>query len=374
MPMKKTPRPYYERFRKDVIGVYIGALVMVLGYLVFSQYTQGWQWSLQSPSIWLIIGWSILAGGSLVWGMIAGFRQRTRKIAAGNHIFELSHPKPIKVTTHHYQVNKEVLQQVLPATYQGDIEAASRVTPGTDGRGFSVPLEVLEPGGVDAHGFHSLEGGSQGYIITRGKTQVIHMGVIDVIPHTLELVDHTKVPTEVITHLKQTRTNFRENISPIYEIGPLDGGVEDWLASSPAAQSAVLRNIQFDGLATLFMDRLETLLFSSKNSSKLKEAWKLDPKNAIRLAFNEWLKAQPQLLVAMGNGEAGADYWRSYALSLLSELNRTNASLETKQETLWERDQHELGQAKKRNRSFGAPPTQAPNYSLADRPPSEYNV
>jgi hypothetical protein len=370
----KQPRPYYERFRSDVVGIYFGLAIMVLGYFLFSNYTQGWTWSLGSPSIWLLIGWSVLAGGAVTWGFIAGFRQRTRKVAAGNHLFELSHPKPIKVTTHHHQINPDVLTQVLPESYKDDIEQALAVPPGTDGKGFDVPLEILEPGGVDAFGFHSLEGGGQGYILTRGKTQTIDLGVITIIPHTLEPVDHTKVPAEVITYLEQTRSNFKRNSSPIYEVGPLDSGMEEWLGKSQSAQSSVLRQIGFEGLAEMFVDRLENLLFTSNNSPKLRAAWNNDAKAALAKAFAEWLKAQPALAVAMGNGEAGKDFWRSYALSLLSELNRSNASLELKQDTIYEHDRHEYNVAKKRNRIVGAPPATSPVYDLASRPPSEYNV
>jgi hypothetical protein len=368
---RKGQRPYYERFHYDLVALYAGILILLAGVFVFSQYTQGWTWSLGSTSIWALIGWSVLAGGAVIWGASSSFRQKTRKLLAGNYMFEFSHPEPISVTTQHYAVRKEVLQMVLPESFNDDIDRAVQVPSGTDGKGHSVKIELRGPGGVDAYGFHSLQGGQQGYIIFRGTSQLVQMGSNWWCPHTLEAVDHTKVAPEILTTLKNTQDNFVENSTPIFEPGPLDGGVEKWLSISPSAQSAVLRVIGFDGLADKFVTRLENLLLSSKNGEKLKEAWKTDAKTAIRLAFSQWLERQQPLEVAMGFGEAGIDYWRSYALSLRSELTLAEARLDLKSDTIYTHERESNQRARRGARVLNAPPTSGPAFDVAGRRPGD---
>src|SRR5580658_1942209 len=162
--MPNKTRPYHERFRYDVVGIYVSMAITVLGLFVFSQYTQGWTWALASPSIWALIGLASLAVSFIAWGMISSFRQRTRKLFSDNYVFEFPHKEPIRVTTRHYLINEDVLVRVLPSSEIPDIRAAVQYQQGRLGTAGGVAVSAYAVGGFDAHGFHSIDIGQQGYI------------------------------------------------------------------------------------------------------------------------------------------------------------------------------------------------------------------
>lgn len=371
--MPRPNRPYYERFRTDVLGIYIGAALIVLGFFVFSQYTTGWQWSLSSPSIWLLIGYSVLAGGCLWWGFASAFRRKTRKLFCGNYVFEISHPEPIPVITQYYAVRKDLLQNELPQSYTQDIDRAVAVMPGTDGYGYGVIVEARALGGFDAYGFHSLEGGQQGYVILRGTTQLIQIGSNYFSPHTFEPLDHSMVDPKFIAYLKATQSNFVENVTPIFDPGPLDGNVKKWLEISPAAQAHVLQAIGYEGLVDKFVTRLENQLATSTTitAKEFQTAWRNDVKKAIMDAFRQWLTGQDPLKMAMGFNEATTDFWRTTALGYLSELTKAEARLELKSDTIYTHERETNQIARRRAAINRVPPSQGPSYDQAERRPNE---
>lgn len=363
-------RAYYEIFRSDLIGIYIGGAIFILGIFLFAEYTQGWQWSLRSPSIWALIGWSVTAGGCVYWGVISAFRHRTRKFVAGNHIFELSHAAPIPLTMERFPINRDAVLQSSPFK-EKDLNDAIGHPPGTNARGEAINPMAYEFGGVDAHGFHSLTGGQQGFLIVWGLWQVINLGLVGLFcPYNLDRVDHSKVDPKILAQLEEKRpATFKRNVTPIYMIASEHIEMRRWLENSLRTQSIVLQSIGLDNLTERFLSEFENQLFVSTNSGDLKKAWGRDPRWTMGQAFKQWLAKQPALTLALGRNEQDMESWRSTAFEYRSELTLTKAQLELKRGEVYAQDQTATATARRRVRTSGAPPSSGPAYDQASRAP-----
>lgn len=367
-----TPKPVSEKLRVDWFGIYFGLILLLLGALVFSHYTPGFQATLTSPYLWVFIGLLAIAGGCIWLGLVSHFRHKTRKCFTANHIFELAWKDPITVPTRRYAINREALSRILPDTDMPRVDRAIQIEPGTDGRGNSITARVYELGGFDNEGFHSFEGGQQGYLLTEGENQVVDLGPIGIwVPFDVELVPHSQIPREVITWLKTNRDNFKENRSPFYRTRGMSMKVEDWVTMSGYVSHAVLHTTGFDGLARDFFQRLENLVRSLPANDSIQKAWKGDAKAAIRMAFKDWLARQPNLQVIMGDGEMKADALRSQNLALLSEVTALTEQLDLKSETIHDYTRRERYEAGRATRAAGAPRSLGPVYDSASRPPSD---
>lgn len=374
MSMADNTEPGFLRFRAEWLVVYVGIVIMLFGWNLFPYYTQGLVVTIGPSVVWTIIGLLVLFGGIGIVGAVAEFRHRTRKVIAENKMFQLAFDKPRTVEIVYHRVNEGELVG-LTKTERAEAELAAKNQPGTDGFGNKVRVGVLLPGGVDAHGFKSLEAGSQGAILYFGDDQLIKLDECMLIPHILIPRDHTTIPVEVL-NLLENQSHFKRGSTPIYITGGLSPGIHRWLLSSPRAQSAVLRGIGYDGMEERFATRLIRLISTGKipilsdldaaaNRALIAEIGK-----TVKAELGEWLTKQESLKVALGNGSANEDFWRTQYFGAMAELVLAEARIHEKNDALYMSDKALRGRYEERALINRTEYTRVPGYDLSAMRPA----